>query len=129
MKLKDSRESYYFYTGKVSDIVRQLGLAGIGLVWIFKVEASGRPVLHTDLLVAAKWIVIGLGLDLLQYAYGTLAWGIYNRWKENEGTGENDEFEAPPLINWPTIGFFSLKVGVILWAYGYILRFLANYVM
>lgn len=129
MKLEDSRENYYFFTGKVSDIIRQLGLAGIGLVWVFKVDVGGKPAIPPDLVIAAKWIVIGLGFDLLQYVYGTLAWGIYNGVKERQGTSVDDEFTAPRPINWPTIVFFWLKVVATLVAYRYILRFLVNYIM
>ncbi|HKQ07931.1 MAG TPA: hypothetical protein VJ464_22585 [Blastocatellia bacterium] len=128
MKLEDSRENYYFFTGKVSDIVRQLGLAGIGLVWVFKIDVGGRPVVPPDLATAAKWIVIGLGFDLLQYVYGALAWGIYNRYKEKSDIDVDTEFTAPPQINWPTNTFFWLKVGAILTAYVYILKFLATYI-
>jgi len=43
MKLKDAREIYYFYSGKTSDLVRQLGLAGIAVIWLFKYDAQGIP--------------------------------------------------------------------------------------
>ena len=128
MKLEDTRENYYFFTGKVSDIIRPLGLAGIGLVWVFKIDIGGRPVIPPDLSIAAKSIVIGLGLDLLQYVYGTLAWGIYNRKKEKEKIKPDTEFTAPPWINWLTIALFWLKVAATLIAYGYILKFLVNYI-
>lgn len=38
MKLEDLRKSYYEYTQKTSEIVRYLGLAGIGVVWIFRIH-------------------------------------------------------------------------------------------
>jgi hypothetical protein len=129
MKLKDSKEYYSFFTGKVSDIVRQLGLAGIGLVWVFKIDLNGKPVIPPDLITAAKWVVIGLGLDLLQYVYGSFVWGIFYGLKERKGIGEDTEFSAPRPINWLTILFFWAKIGTIIYAYWYILKYLANYIM
>ena len=50
MKLKDAREFYYFNSGKTSDLVRQLGLAGIAVVWIFKYDVLGVPKIPAPLL-------------------------------------------------------------------------------
>ena len=126
MKLEDTREAYQFYTGKVSDIIRQLGLAAIALVWVFKSDVNGRPVIPPELITAAEFTVVGLGLDLLQYVTGAAIWGSYNRYKERQGTSVTTEFEAPRQLNWATIAFFWLKVIAILVSYGYILRFLEN---
>ena len=38
MKLSDYRETYYEFSGKASDVTRQLAFAGIAIVWIFKIE-------------------------------------------------------------------------------------------
>ena len=50
MKLKDAREIYYFYSGKTSDLVRQLGLAGIAVIWLFKYDVQGIAELHGEQL-------------------------------------------------------------------------------
>lgn len=50
MKLKDTRDAYYLYTGKTSDIIRYLGLAGIGIIWIFRVEGTDKISLAQNLL-------------------------------------------------------------------------------
>jgi hypothetical protein len=124
MKLKDTLDAYYEYSRKTSDVIRQLGLAGIALIWIFKVEAGGNQVIPDALIPAAVFIVIGLASDLLHCIYGTAAWGIYHRCKENKNTRKNAEFEAPRWINWPTNTFFVLKVISIFLAYCFILYFL-----
>jgi hypothetical protein len=124
MKLEDVRENYQYFSQKISDIVRQMGFAGIALIWVFKTDTGGKQVVPPELLPAAKLIVVALGLDLLHYICGTLVWGIYNRIKENKGTDEATEFLAPQVINWPALALFWLKIVVMVIAYIYILVFL-----
>jgi len=124
MKLKDTREAYYFYSGKTSDIIRYLGLAGIALIWIFRFESESVISLPRILLLPTILLAIGLSLDLLQYLAGSVIWGLYNRIKEKSGIGDEDEFEAPREINWATLFLFWLKIVPIVLAYIFILRFL-----
>jgi hypothetical protein len=126
VKLENTRENYSFHTGKTSDIIRQVGLAGIAVVWVFKAEVGGKQTVPRELLLAALLIVVSLALDLLHYMTGSLVWGIYNRYKENQNTAQDDEFTAPRQINWPTIALFWLKTLVMITAYGFIFHFLYN---
>lgn len=99
MKLKDARDNYYFYTGKASELVRQLGLAGIAVIWLFKKEVAGVPKIPEELLLPLVLIVLGLALDLLQYVSASIIWGVFQRWKEKRV--EEDErrwsaYRRPP---------------------------------
>lgn len=123
MNLKDARENYYFHSGKTSELVRQFGFAAVAIVWIFKSEVFGVQAIPKQLLMPLGFVVLGLGLDFLQYIVATAIWGIFHRIKEKQ-TGEDDEFTAPPAINWPAITFFWLKVAAIAAAYGLLLKFL-----
>jgi hypothetical protein len=125
MNVKDCHEFYYFYTGKVSDIVRQLGLAGIAIVWLFKSEAGGRIVLPNLLVWAAVLVLAGLVVDLLQYVAGSLCWGFYGRCKDRAKVPE-EEFRAPGWINTPAIACLMLKVPLILAAYVFIFIYLGQ---
>jgi len=129
MKLKDARDLYYFYSGKTSDLVRQLGLAGIAVIWIFKNEVQGIPKIPEALALPLILIVLGLALDLLQYTVATSIWGVFQRHKEKSGVGEDVDFLAPKQFNWPTILFFVLKAVSIIVAYAYLLRYLAATVL
>lgn len=126
MKLKDARDNYYFYSGKTSDLVRQLGLAGIAVIWMFKNEVHGVPKIPEALSLPLILIVLGLAFDLLQYAVATSIWGIFQRQKEVSGIAEDAEFLSPKQFNWPGIVFFVLKVVSIIAAYVYLLRHLAR---
>ena len=124
MKLKDTREAYYFYTGKTSEIIRYLGLAGIAIIWIFRFESASAISLPRNFLLPTILLIIGLGLDLLQYLAGSIIWGIYSRIKEKSGIEKEEEFEAPRQINWLNDFLFWLKIVPIILAYILILRIL-----
>ena len=127
MKLADTRAAYEALSRKASDIVRQLSLAGVGLIWLFKTETASASILDIHLLRAALFIFLALLFDFLQYLSGTTIWFLYFRRKEKEGTTQIAEFEAPASINWPTWTLFYLKATLMLIAYAaYIIPFLAS---
>jgi hypothetical protein len=127
VKLKDARDNYYFYSGKTSDIIRQMALAGVALAWLFKRDVNGTPVIPVDLLKPTFLVVLTLAFDFAQYVSGTIAWGAYNRQKEKT-VGEDAEFLAPPAINWPALAFFVLKTFSLILAYVLLLAFLKEQV-
>lgn len=126
MILKDARDNYYFHTGKVSDIVRQLALGAIAIVWIFRTGAGVPFSIPYELLMPLKLVVAGLGLDLLQYVSGALFWGALQWRKERAGFAESDDFKAPVWINWPALVCFWAKAGLTAMAYWQLLLYLAN---
>lgn len=117
MKLEHVRSAYQDYTEKASEIVRQLGFAGIALIWLFRDETAGDPVISAALLPAGLLIIAALASDLLQYVVGSLVWGIYNRRHERAGVSEDQEFTAHPMLNWPALFFFWGKIISIVVAY------------
>lgn len=76
MKVADYQRDYYEYSGLASGVARPLGLAGLGIIWIFKLDEGSGILLPDTLVRAAAWIVIFLGLDLLQYLYLAVTWLI-----------------------------------------------------
>lgn len=125
MKLRDALQNYYDYSGKASDIIRQLGLGGIAIIWIFRIESSSMLAIPKSLFLPLKLIVLGLAFDLLQYAISALVWSIFHRRKEQTNISEEHNFKAPSAINWPAIFFFYSKTLLILFAYWYIFRHLS----
>ena len=125
MRLEDVKNAYETLSGTASSIIRQLSLAGIGLIWLFNIGTGIKPALPQQLLQAALFIFLALFFDLLQYLVGTFTWFAYFRIKERAGTPEDAEFLAPAWINWPTWFLFSVKAACMLVAYlGFILPFL-----
>jgi hypothetical protein len=130
--VESAREDYYYYTGKTSDIVRQLALAGVALIWLFRIDReTGIDVVPSQLRVPAILIVACLAADLLQYVWGSAAWGIYSRIKELQiqRREEDEEFWAPDWINRPTNTLFVVKILLMGWAYVLIGRFLLERVL
>lgn len=129
MLLKEARENYYFHTGKVSDIVRQLALGGIAIIWLFHAKNGETVVVPRTLLVPAALLVFGLAFDLLQYACGSACWGVFQWRKERTGVSEDQDIMVPNAINWPAIVFFWLKVATTIFAYYFLLAYLAEILM
>jgi len=138
LKLEDTRAEYYYFTGKVSDIVRQLGLAGVAIIWVFKTESEGKKTIPEGLVPAGVLILLGLATDLLQYAAGTIIWDRFNIKKENEleekrtekeAHGEDydpeaEDFSAPSSINDLTKTLFWVKFLLMFLAYLYLIFYL-----
>lgn len=127
MQLDDAKSAYETLSGKASDIVRQLSLAGIALIWVFRQGGDRAPIVDHDLLSAALFIFLALTFDFLQYLIGTIIWFFYFRYKEKRGTSEKTHFSAPEQLNWPTWALFYLKAAMTIIAYAvYIVPFLVQ---
>ena len=122
MKLKDARENYYFLSGKLSDVNRQLCFAGIATIWIFVVKhPNGSFGMDAKFLLPLVCFIIGLTFDLLHYIFASASWGIFHRFKEKNHK-EDEDFLAPSWINWPPLIFFWVKVFATLFGYGTLLK-------
>jgi hypothetical protein len=111
MKIGEVKAAYEALSGKASDIVRQLSLGGIALLWLFRIGTERIFTLDQ--------------LDFLQYLIATTTWFVYFRYKEKQKIGENDTFLAPTQLNWAGWCLFYLKSTSILIAYaGFIIPFL-----
>ncbi len=124
MNLEDARGAYYRFSGKASDIARQLNFVGLALVWLFAIQGEEGSKLPSRLVLVTGLIVVSLALDLLQHLYGSAAWGIYPRLKELSGVSEGQDFAAPAKINWPTNILFWSKHLPVLATYALLLRHL-----
>jgi hypothetical protein len=126
MKLPDTRENYQFLTGKLGDISRQLSLAALGIIWIFKTDQpSHRVSVPHYLLWPGILAIASLTFDILQYVYSSIAYGILNRRMEKKlDLDESKEFSFRREINWPTIAFLWMKVAAVLACYALLLRYL-----
>jgi hypothetical protein len=124
MKLSGIRDNYSFHSGKVSDIIRQMALAGVALIWVFKSEVQGQAKIPNDLIPAAVLIVSGITLDFLQYVAGTLMWGIRARKLEKQSKQDDDTVPLPDWINYPALVFFWTKIPTIVAAYAILIYFL-----
>lgn len=105
MTIKEIREDYVRYSSNVSNLCRNLSLAGIGVIWIFKHEKS--PLIPESLYLPLLLFIIALVVDLMQYVIQTLIWYCYylihKPNKNSRDTEENklvNESECANIIPW-----------------------------
>jgi hypothetical protein len=129
-KLEDYRKKHYSATRQVSDNVRSLSLAAIGIVWIFKVQTdNGGYQLPEGLYCPVILIFAAMALDFLQSFYSSVAWFMVFRCNEKAEVAEDKELKHSARINWPAYTFFYAKIICMAMAYGYLLHFLATRVL
>lgn len=118
MNLEEARQHYYSHSGSLSAVNRQLCFAGVAVVWVFSIEgANGDHSLPAELFFPLGCFVLGLAFDLSQYIVASASWGIYQRYKEKTGIGEDEQFGVPREINWVPNVFFWLKSTATLTGY------------
>ena len=126
MRLKDCRELYADHSAKASEKVRSLAFAGIAIVWVFRVGDGLNSKFPAQLLLVLLLLAIALALDFLHAVAATIAWGVYGRYCEKQCPDEKREFQAPPVINWPALTFFWLKIPAVFAAYVLLALFLVS---
>lgn len=118
MKLEVARGHYYEFSGRLSDVTRQLCFAGIAVVWILTGgDSGGVQAVVNGPVVPLVLFVIALAFDLLHYAVATFSWGILHRWYERFGSADTDDVAVPRWINWTPIAMFWGKVTATISAY------------
>jgi len=128
MNLQEAREIYGKRTSKLSEVVRQLNFAGIGIIWVFRVgEKSGGIPYSQFLLWPLGLLIVSATCDILHYAYGSAAWGIFHSLKEKELKHDGSKiFRAPRQINWPSNFFFWSKASSTVVAFALLIQYVAH---
>lgn len=127
MKLSEYKNDYYEFTGKLSDINRNIAFAAIAIIWIFKQTAEGGAiVIPKDFIFPSILIVCALGFDLLQYIYQSATWSLFYHRNEKKATEDNPDPDilAPDYLNYPSWFLFVFKVFFVIWAYSIIFSYL-----
>jgi hypothetical protein len=121
MKLDAIKECYHYYSGKASDLVRQIAFAGIGIIWIFKIDQSGTPILSHEFIMPIALLLAALFFDFFQYFYGSVLYDASYRWRESQkqkgNLKEDHNFKTWPKLLWPMDACFYLKSVLLIAAY------------
>ena len=123
-KLLDFRETYYEFSGKASDAARNLALAGIAVVWIFRIGEGSASRLPQPLIWAVCLFALALALDLLHYSLAAVTWGTFHWLKEKAGASEESKLTAPRWLNWIPILFWGFKIVSVIVGHAFLGRFL-----
>ena len=126
MKLSEYKSDFYTFTGKLSDINRQIAFAGIALIWVFKKTEGNETIISNELVFPAILLAISFGVDMLQDIYQSIAWAIFHRKHEKIKTEDDPELLASPKMNYPSWILFSMKIILVIIAYISIIDFLVN---
>ncbi|WP_175703183.1 hypothetical protein [Burkholderia ambifaria] len=121
--------TYHWHSTKASDVSRQLGFAGIAVIWLFKTQATGSPTITMPALLdlPLALIVLSLSLDLFQYIWQSMLWGVVWRlFERRHGLENDDHFEVSKYLNWPAIGIFWLKLLTMIVGYICLLKYLTG---
>lgn len=128
MKLSQYKEDFYHFSGKLSDINRQIAFAGIALIWIFKKTNGNEIVICHELVLPSILLALALGFDIFQYIYQSITWALFYRYHEKRLKKKkiDKEIHAPTVLNYPSWIFFILKVLLVITAYIFIIIYLTN---
>jgi hypothetical protein len=124
MKLQGYRDDFYTFSGKASDISRQLAFAGIAIIWIFKKDQPGAITIPRELVFPGLFIVLALSFDLLQYCVASVIWRIFYRSKEKAYVSEDVELEHSIWLEVPIYIIFWAKIICVFAAYYFIFEYL-----
>ena len=122
MILEKFLDDYHEYSGKASDITRQLGYAGLATIWIFKGGPESKPSVPQELFRPGPLIIVGLACDFLQYVVASVIWKSFHALKERRGIKSDENVKAPPWLNKPVVVFFWAKIIFVAIGYHYLLR-------
>ena len=128
--LKDWLGEFHDDTGKISDLVRNLAFAGIGIIWIFKNTDLTYKIIPKELVLPLKYIVLGLFLDLFQYIWRAInVYVIYSIKAKQYDKGKLKskdiaDVKIPKYIPFFTWLFFTSKIFLVAIAYYNIYQFL-----
>jgi hypothetical protein len=121
MKLEGIKDQYYYYSGKVSDLVRQLAFAGVAIVWIFKIDQAGTPALPHEFIWPIAFLLTALFFDFIQYFYGSVLYDASYRWRESQKDKnklkDDHDFKTWPKLLWAMDACFYLKSFCVIIAY------------
>jgi hypothetical protein len=136
MFVKNARKSYQYNSGKAGEIARQLSLAGIAVVWMFRGGIPGGPTFTHTLLLALGWFCISLALDFLQYVTGTIIWAGISYIKEillqKQGIDPATpaaEFQVWHVTNLPCNVFLYGKLAALVIAFRYLAQHLLSQII
>ena len=127
MKIQDYREAYYTFSKQVSDIIRQLALAGLAVVWILKPAPVPGTVTEfpMDLLWPSLALLLALAFDLLQYVSGAVIWRLQYRCLEKSVVADREQHDFGDHASWKEqviTALFALKTAVAVVAWGGLLN-------
>jgi hypothetical protein len=116
-KLKDIKEDFYAFSSMSSTISRQLGLAGIAIIWFFKIATPDHIQLGNELVLILQLLGISLILDFCHAFVPTFIYGVSDIYHRSKGKNDEDEINFSGKWMIPDWIFFIAKIFFLIYAY------------
>lgn len=128
MKMKEILADVHEYSGKASDITRQLAFAGLAAIWIFKpeIEKGMKISLPKSLLLAGTFLISSLAFDLCQYVLATILWKCFHRKKELSRFTPDREVKLPSSYSKILYVLFYFKIFLSISGYIFLLYYMCR---
>lgn len=127
MKIKDYINTYQEFSGKASELNRQLLFSAIAIIWIFNVTSdTDKFNLPKELLNPLITISVGLLLDFLQYFVASIIWYNFYRKHEKIGTSDAEDIKSPVCLTTIISFFYYGKIIAMLVSYYFIISYLIS---
>lgn len=124
MKLKQYREGYELFSGKVSDISRNLCFVGFGVIWILTGDLQQFTKGDEARILMWAMLLFSLSLlfDLSQYIYQTsMNFYFMRKYEKADDVDSDKDYRHRAKYNKPANCFFRLKVLLMIFSYGLII--------
>src|SRR5688572_9640137 len=109
-KLRDITEDFYAFSSMSSTISRQLGLAGIAIIWFFKIATPDHIQLGNELISILQLLGISLILDFCHAFVPTFIYGFSDIYHRIRGKKDEDEINFSGAWTIPDWIFFIGKI-------------------
>ena len=119
MKLSEINKIGKESTKVASDIVRQLSLAGVGIIWLFK-SSDDSDILFSPILVfPLLFLALALFCDLIQYIIAGNIWRNFVKDSQALKTPSNQDpdVDIPDAKSKPIYFFYYSKIVLMFCAY------------
>lgn len=123
-------DNFYDATETVSDLIRKLSFAAIGIIWIFRNTSPGGKILPPELLLALYLVIISMMVDVGQYFWkGITAYILYafKEYQYDSGKINKKDVEdvtMPRIREFITWSLFAAKIVLVGLSYYHIYCFL-----
>lgn len=124
MKLKEFREESYYFSQRASEANQKLAIAGIGLIWLFKITEMDKIHFSHQLIWAMIFFILSLALEMIHYAPTSFFWSVlYNKHKDPAGDNDEDVIDDSRVKTVNIIGWILFFCKIISLIVGYIFFF------
>lgn len=125
--LEELKNDFYEFSRKTSENVRQLALAGVAIIWIFKIEVGGKIAIPNQLIDSLKFFIYTLSTDFLHAFIPSIIYGVYQTYLKSKGKQDKEAVHFPSYLTIPAWTFYILKIVFLLFAYIHILIYIKHY--